>query len=200
MSRIIQLLCFLLFFQTAAFSKDYILSSPDKKITIHISVGKNISWSVAKDQELLLKPSAMSMVLKDGRNPGIIPVVSKAVSKSVNQTIVSIIPVRNKLIPEVYNELKLQMKGNYAIEFRAYNDGVAYRFVTELGPQPIEVNYEEVAFNFQENCQIYLPKENNPELQSHYEGDFKPAKLQEVPAEQYGYLPLYVATPQGLKW
>lgn len=199
MLRIIQLLCFLLLFQTAAFSKDYILSSPDKKITIHISVGKNISWSVAKDQELLLKPSAMSMVLKDGRNPGILPVVSKAVSKSVNQTIVSIIPVRNKLIPEVYNELKLQMKGNYAIEFRAYNDGVAYRFVTELGPQPIEVNYEEVAFNFQENCQIYLPKENNPELQSHYEGDFKPAKLQEVPAEQYGYLPLYVATPAGTK-
>lgn len=199
MSKTIQLLCFVLFFQTAAFSKDYVLRSPDKKIAINISVGKNIAWSVLKDQELLIKPSAMSMILKDGRNPGIIPVVSKTTSKAVNQTITSVISVRNKLIPEVYNELRLQMKGNYAIEFRAYNDGVAYRFVTELGTQSIEVNYEEVAFNFQENCQIYLPKEDNPELQSHYEGDFKHAKLQEIPAEQYGYLPLYVATPAGTK-
>ncbi|AMQ00613.1 alpha-glucosidase [Pedobacter cryoconitis] len=199
MSKTIQLLCFALLFQTAAFSKDYILRSPDKKITINISVGKNITWSVLKDQELLIKPSAMRMILKDGINPGIIPVVSKTISKAVNQTIVSVIPVRNKLIPEVYNELRLQMKGNYAIEFRAYNDGVAYRFVTNLGPQPIEVNDEKVAFNFHENCQIYLPKEDNAELQSHYEGDFKPSKLQEIPAEHYGYLPLYVATPAGTK-
>ncbi|KIO75346.1 alpha-glucosidase [Pedobacter lusitanus] len=184
---------------TTVFAKDYTLLSPDKKITIKISVEKNITWSVLKDQELLLKPSAMSMILNDGRNPGIVPVVSKTISKSVNQTIVSIIPVKNKLIPEIYNELKLRMKGNYSIEFRAYNDGVAYRFVTELGPRPIEINYEEVAFNFKENCQIYLPKENNPELQSHYEADFKPAKLEEIPATQYGYLPLYIATPGGTK-
>ncbi|MBB6273222.1 alpha-glucosidase [Pedobacter cryoconitis] len=199
MSKTIKILCFALLIQTAAFAKDYTLTSPDKKITVKISVGKNITWSVWKDQEILLNPSAMSMVLKDGKNPGIVPVVSKTVSKSVNQTIVSIIPVRNKLIPEVYNELKLLMKGNYGLEFRAYNDGVAYRFVTELGPQPIEVNYEEVTFNFNENCRIYLPKENNPELQSHYEADFKPMKLEEIPAEQYGYLPLYVATPAGTK-
>ena len=199
MSKTIKILCFALLIQTAAFAKDYTLLSPDKKITIKISVGKNITWSVMKDQEILIKPSAMSMVLKDGKNPGIVPVVSKTISKSVNQTIVSIVPVRNKLIPEIYNELKLQMKGNYGLEFRAYNDGVAYRFVTELGTQPIEVNYEEVTFNFNENCQIYLPKENNPELQSHYEGDFKPMKLEEIPGEQYGYLPLYIATPAGTK-
>jgi alpha-glucosidase len=199
MSKTIKILCFVLLIQTAAFAQDYTLHSPDKKITIKISVGKNITWSVIKDQEILIKPSAMSMILKDGKNPGVIPVLSKTISKSVNQTIVSIVPVRNKLIPEIYNELKLLMKGNYGLEFRAYNDGVAYRFVTEFGPQPIEVNAEEVTFNFNENCQIYLPKENNPELQSHYEGDFKPMKLEEIPSEQYGYLPLYVATPAGTK-
>lgn len=199
MTKIIQILCFTLLIHTAAFAKDYLLSSPDKKITIKVSVAKSITWSVIKDQEILINPSAMSMILKDGRNPGIVPHVSKTITKSVNQNITAIIPVRNKVIPEVYNELKLVMKGGYTIEYRAYNDGVAYRFVTEMGPQPIEVNFEEVVFNFNENCRIYLPKEDNPELQSHYEADFQSMNLADIPAEKYGYLPLYVASPAGTK-
>lgn len=198
-TKAIKILCIAVLIQTGAFAKDYILLSPDKKITIRVSIDKNITWSVLKNQELLINPSPMSMTLSDGNHPGLSPKVLKAATNSVNQTITAVIPVRNKMIPEVYNELKLLMKGGYAVEFRAYNDGVAYRFVTALGAAPIEINQEEVAFNFNENCEIYLPKENNKELQSHYEGDFKAMKLNEIPDTQYGYLPLYISTTAGTK-
>lgn len=199
MDKALKLLIFSLLLNLTAFAKDYMLTSPDGKNTIHVSVGNSISWSVMRNKELLIKPSPMSMLLGDGRKPGIFPVVLKAETHSVNQTIEAIVPVRNKLIPEIYNELKLMMKGNYTVEFRAYNDGVAYRFITGMGKQPVEIKNEEVGFNFNENCKIYLPKEDNPELQSHYEAVFKAMKLAEISPETYGYLPLYISTAAGTK-
>lgn len=198
-NKTLKIIYIALFVHSAAFAKDYTLISPDKKTTIKVEVGQKISWSVVRNKELLIKPSTMSMQLSDGKSLGINPSVSKASTHSVNQTITAIIPVRNKLIPELYNELSLVMKDGYSIEFRAYNDGVAYRFVTKLESTAVEVNNEEVTFNFNENCEIYLPKENNPELQSHYEGDFTAMKLNEISDKQYGYLPLYISTTAGTK-
>lgn len=200
MIKYFKFLIFSVLLHTTAFAKEYTLVSPDKKITIKVAVDKNIFWSILKNQELLIKPSPMNLTLSDGRNLGILPIVSKSDIGSHNEIITAIVPVRNKLIPDVYNELRLTMKGGYAIEFRAYNDGVAYRFVTELGSnKPVEVTNEQVAFNFNENCQVYLPKENNPELQSHYEADFKVTKLADISAGTYGYLPLYVSTSKDTK-
>ncbi len=194
-----KILCIAIFLYTGAFAKDYVLLSPDKKTQIRVAVNKTITWSVSRSKELLIKPSPMSMTLGNGSTLGLSPTVLKASTNSVKQSITAVIPVRNKIIAEVYNELKIVLKGGYAVEFRAYDDGVAYRFVTALGAVPVEINQEEVAFNFNEDCEIYLPKENNKELQSHYEGDFKAMKLSEIPNTQYGYLPLYIATAAGTK-
>ncbi|WP_442590024.1 glycoside hydrolase family 97 protein [Pedobacter sp. AW31-3R] len=195
----IKMLCLALLLHTAAFAKDYVLTSPDKKISVRIAVNKQVTWSVWRGKEVLIKPSAMGMTLDAGSHLGSSPKVIKAATHSIKQTITAVVPVKNKVIPEIYNELSLIMKGGYSIEFRAYDDGVAYRFVTSLETEQVEVKNEEVAFNFNENCDIYLPKENNKELQSHYEGDFKAMKLADISAEQYGYLPLYISTPAGTK-
>jgi len=197
--KIFTILSLILVFHITANAKDYTLQSPDKKITVKVTADKKIYWSVLRNQETLIKASPMSLTLSTGISLGTSPVVLKSVSSSVDEIITAIVPVRNKLIPNNYNELRLLMKGGYAIEFRAYNDGVAYRFVAELGRDAIEINKEEVTFNFNENCQIYLPKEDNPELQSHYEADFKPMKIADVSVETYGYLPLYISTDAGTK-
>ena len=42
-----------------------------------------------------------------------------------------------------YNSLTLSIKGDYAIEARAYDDGVAYRFVTDF-KKPFAVKDETV--------------------------------------------------------
>jgi alpha-glucosidase len=181
------------------YAKDYTLTSPDKKNIIKVSVNKELTWSVLRNKELLLNNGKISMSLRDGRNLGEAAQVIKAVNTSTTDNIIAFIPVKNKNIPDNYSALKLLMKGGYALEFRAYNDGVAYRFVTNLGANSVEVEHEEVNFNFANNCTVYLPNEKNTELQSHYEGAFTPMKITEVAADTYGYLPLYVSTPGGTK-
>jgi alpha-glucosidase len=196
-ASILALFCIML--SATLHAKEYIVSSPDQKNSIKVEVDKTITWSVLRTSEMLIKPSKMSLSFSDGKKLGQSPVVSKASITSVNQSITAIVPVKNKLINNSYNLLTIAFKGGYTLEFRAYNDGVAYRFVTVLGPQAVEVEDEEVAFNFNENCLVYLPKENNEELQSHYEGDFKPVKLSDISSDTYGYLPLYAAAPSGTK-
>ena len=49
---------------------------------------------------------------------------------------------------ENYNELRLEMEGNYAVVFRAYNEGTAYRFETSLPQNEVKVYGEEVSLNF----------------------------------------------------
>ncbi|CAM4406886.1 alpha-glucosidase [Pedobacter westerhofensis] len=199
MNKLVKLmaLSLIMYFNTSA--KDYIIMSPNKKNMIKISVDKKISWSVFRNNQSLIANSPMSMSLGNGQKLGASPEVLKTEMKKIDRIITAIVPVRNKYIPEVYNEIIMMMKGNYSLEFRAYNDGVAYRFVTAFGKQFIDIKDEEVTFNFSNDCQVYLPKEDNPELQSHYEAEFQPLNLKDISSKTYGYLPLYISSPTGVK-
>ncbi len=194
------LLCLALgFITTIAFSKDYILTSPDKKIKINISVEKNITWSINYNNETLLNASPLSIELTNGNQLGIDPVVINAFPKSVSSSITAIIPVKNRIIPDVYNELLLQSTGNYSVNFWAYNDGAAYRFETNLPDNIIEVKNETAGFNLAENYHVFWPKENNPNFQSHYEPVFSDTAVAEISNKTYGYLPLLFTSGKGTK-
>ncbi len=183
----------------AAFSKDYELTSPDKKIRIIITVGDDIKWSVFYNREILLNPGSLSMILTNGKQLGISPVVVNAVPRSVSSTITAIVPVRNRMIPDVYNELHLQLAGNYAVCFRAYNDGVAYRFETDLPDDVIEVQNENVELNLGGNYQVFWPREDNPHFQSHFEASFSDTTVADINNSTYGFLPLTFTSSKGTK-
>jgi alpha-glucosidase len=199
LNKVIQLLSFSFMLHFHAVAKKYTLSSPDKKNIIQISVDKTISWAVLRSNELLIKPSPMSLLLEDGRQLGVDPLVLSTSTKSVNQIITAIVPVKNKTIPEIYNELKVTFKGGYSVEFRSYNDGVAYRFTTNLGNDSLKIQNEEVVFNLNDDNLVYLPKEKDPEFQSHFEALFNAVKLTDISSKTYGYLPLYMSTVAGTK-
>ena len=53
-----------------------------------------------------------------------------------------------KEISDRYNQVVFDFEENYSVEFRAYNNGVAYRFVTWLKEKQVTVKNEEVACRF----------------------------------------------------
>jgi alpha-glucosidase len=183
----------------ATFGKDYLLTSPDKKTKVKVSVAKDIQWSVVRNGESLVEPSALAMTLSNGKQLGINPSIAGTSTQSVNQNITAVVPIKNRVIPDVYNELKLQFKGNYSVSFRLYNDGAAYRFETNLDDKSIEVKNETADFNLAGNYRVYWPLENDPNFQSHYEATWKDTVVTGIPNTQYGYLPLTFTTPKGTK-
>ncbi|KAA3438676.1 glycoside hydrolase family 97 protein [Rufibacter hautae] len=184
---------------TITFAKDYLITSPDKNIQVKVSVTDVIKWSVARKGEAVLLPSPLSMTLVSGEKLGVNPVVQKDVRRSVKETITAVVPVKNRSIPDVYNELKLQCKGGYVVHFRAYNEGAAYRFETNFPGKEIEVQQETADFQMGGNYQVYWPQETDPEFQSHYEATFKDTTLASIRNQQYGYLPLLFTSGKGTK-
>ncbi len=151
------LLAAMLCFSTAGNAqKQFVLKSPDGKIEANIEVGKTaIEYSVSHTGDLMLDKSAISMKLSDGTAYGIDPKLSKSSTKTVNETINAVIYKRNKIVDN-YNELNLRFKGDYEIIFRAYNDGVAYRFVS-TSKKPFMVESEQAEFNFPSGNKAFIP-------------------------------------------
>ena len=78
------------------------------------------------------------------------------------------------MIVDRCNEMTLQCEGGFDLICRAYNDGVAYRFVTDIDKE-IEVVMEDVTFNFTDDHSIYFPEEES--FQTHSVRDYKVLKL-----------------------
>ena len=125
-------LFFLLSIALSCFSaeaKDYKLNSPDGRTNVTVSVGADIRWQVSRDGQTVILPSEMAVVLGDGTVLGNAPRVRSAKATSVDRTFRT--PVYHKSeIRDRYNQLVLKMSGDYSVEFRAYDSGVAYRFAT----------------------------------------------------------------------
>ncbi len=176
-------------------AKSYIVHSPDKKISVKLSVEKNITFSITYNGKVLLNPSPIGMVLKSHRF-GPDGKVIKTFRKSVNQVVTPIIFVKSDKIVNHYNELKLTFKGNYTLTFRVFNNGVAYRFESNLEKE-IYVKSEEARYNFNGNNMCWWPKErsfhSNNQVFYHYKS------LLSLTRKDLGSLPLIVATVQGPK-
>ncbi len=62
---------------------------------------------------------------------GIHPKLNKVVRQNVNEELTPIVPLKFSTITNRYNQLLLKFKGGYSVEFRAFDDGFAYRFLTD---------------------------------------------------------------------
>ncbi|GAA0552478.1 glycoside hydrolase family 97 protein [Chitinophaga japonensis] len=191
----------LLFAPVLLHATDYELASPDKKITVRVQVTDNLQWSVTRNNETLLLPSPISLELANGQVLGQRPVVRKQQRHTVNSVIEAVVPVKHKYIPEQYNELRLTFKGNYSVCFRAYNDGVAYRFETALGKE-LTVKNETVRYQLPGGYTSWWPMEQHPPsptFQSHYEYLFRDTAIAAIAPTLYAGLPVYLSTPNGTR-
>ncbi len=106
------------------------------------------------------------------------------------------LPIKNSTIENICNELTLTFEGSFAVVFRAYNDGVAYRFVTSIR-EPITVASEEIEYRFDKNHNVYFPAEDS--MYTHQERQYKYGPLESVGKEQFCSLPMVVDVGDGVK-
>jgi alpha-glucosidase len=141
-------------------AKTFTVASPDGKIKLAVDVTDKITYSVNVNGREIIAPSLISMTVNDKTELGINPVIDDTDTKEVDNLITPVIKVKSSLIRDNYNRLRIDFKGKYSIEFRIYNDGTAYRFITSLDDK-IKVNSETAEFNFAGNYNIYFPEEES---------------------------------------
>ena len=186
----------LLVLVTISFAKDYTVLSPDKNLAITVSVDKEIKYGVTLNGKEALAPSAISMTLEDGTVLGAEPRARKAKTKSVDETIKPVVKEKRALIRDQYNQLLITFKNNYALEFRAYNDGAAYRFITSFNNE-LTVKNELVEYRFADQDSIFFPFESS--FHTSYEKLYVQCPVNSIIEGQMGYLPVLVEKANGVQ-
>jgi alpha-glucosidase len=196
LSSFVLLVALLSVSRTLVAQSSYDLRSPDNRIEIRIRTAQRVRYDLLLKGRVLLQDCALSLDV-DHKTLGANAKVRNAKTRSYDQTVEP--PVHQKFahIRENYNELRLEMEGGYAIVFRAYNEGAAYRFETSLPDKQVKIYGEEVKFTFPQDSVVYYPQEDS--LFSHNERKYLPQHLSEIAPAFIGTMPVVAEAGDGAK-
>ena len=191
----------------SAQAQDYQLTSPDGQLTIGIHTDGTLQWSIQHDGTQVLLPSAIALkgVEKSSSGKAISfgpdVKVRKATRQSVNTSFAT--PFYKKAeVKDEYNALTLKCRGGFSVEFRAYDDGAAYRLVSELR-KPYDVMAETADFNFAQPGRAFIPyvndNRNGERYTSPFESFYDETPLAQMIPDSLANTPLLVEVADGKK-
>lgn len=163
--------------------KRYVLTSPDKQITATITAGDTLTYKVDYKGETILQPSKLMLTFGGLKTFGVKPKVANAKQTSVDEIIDAVVAQKSSKIADSYNQLTIKFRRGYAIAFRAYNDGIAYRWQTTIKGEQI-VKDELVEFAFPDKAKLWFPEEKS--IYSHQERKYSYINLSEVGPTRFG--------------
>lgn len=196
------LLCFVLLYCTQLNSQTYQLFSPDRKIELVVKVGAQLDFQVKFQNQTIVDSCRVGLQLANGTQLGTRASVQKDERRNVRDTLYPLVPEKRALIPDHFNELTLRFKQSFAITFRAYNDGVAYRFSTAF-KDSITIAGETAQFGFSSKSTLYYPsvgKRSDADIfHTSFEAPYKIARLDTVPAGDLAFSPVLLSPEMGPK-
>jgi Glycoside hydrolase 97. len=134
-----------------------------------------------------------------GRNPKLQKSSVKKIDEKLNA-----VAYRKSIVRNACNQLDLKFKGGYTVEFRAYDNGVAYRFVTDIKGNGIIVDNEQCEFNFPDGCSSYQAYSNRggtveEQFSNSFESQYEHTALNAMNKNRLVFLPFVVETPSNVK-
>lgn len=182
------LLLALLAFPAAA--ENLLLESPDGALKVTVDIDKQVRWSVQHQGKSVITPSEIGMVIDGVGNIAHKVTVAKATRHDVDEIITPVVAQKSSRIREHYRELALRFDNDFGLEVRAYNDGVAYRFVGARAGD-IRVEREIMELNFPQGATTLFPEEET--LISHFERSYVAQTISDISKKRFGSLPTYMA-------
>ena len=182
--------------EKATAQSSYDLRSPDNRIEVRIRTSGQIRYDVILNGAAVLENSTISLDV-DHKKLGMDPKVIDSKKNSHDEMVEPVVRQKFARIRDHYNELRLTFDGGYSVVFRAYNEGVGYRFETALPQKEIKVYGEEGSFKFAANYVVYYPQEDS--FYSHNERRYLPQHLSEISPEYIATLPAVVDVRGGAK-
>jgi alpha-glucosidase len=176
--------------------RSFDLRSPDKRIEVRIRTANGVRYDVVLNGSAIMEDSSLTLDVDHtllGREVKVV----KSSEHHNDQVLEPVVRQKFAKIRDNYNELRLDMEGNYAVIFRAYNEGVAYRFETSLPAEKVKIYGEEGKFHFSANDTVYYPQEDS--FMSHNERKYLPQRLSDILPPFLGSLPAVVEVGEGAK-
>lgn len=177
------------------------LKSPNGRLEINIFTEGQLSYNLKHNNRVLLDKSPIGIVLEE-RTLGVFPKISR---RTVRSSVMESITTSNYRSPSfnvTYNELNLKLKGDYGVIFRAYDEGVAYRFYTSI-KQPVIIKDEIAKFNFPVDYPAYMAYSTVQPGKDQYAMSFQnlytQSTIKEVRTDNIAFLPITIDCSNELK-
>lgn len=167
-----------------------VLESPDKNLRLHVNIEKDITWSLDYRGKQVITPSKIGLHIKGDGNIAHDIVVKHIARTEVESELKPAVRHKSAVIPEHYREMAINFHNNYGVQFRAYNDGIAYRFVGNRDAEII-VEQEEMQLNFAKGATTLFPEEET--LISHFERSYVAETVANINKKRFASLPAYIA-------
>lgn len=184
-----------------AVDRPQILTSPDESLEVNIWAEGQLAYTIKHKGRVLLSKSPIGLVLEDNMGDEQVKVSRIKKRSNVKENIIS----PNYRVPSfnvLYNEIDLKLKGDYGIIFRAYDEGIAYRFYT-LMKHPIVIQDEVAEMNFPEDYETYMAystvKPGKDQYAMAFQNIYTKATVKTVDTQNISFLPITVACGDELR-
>jgi alpha-glucosidase len=188
--RIPVLLLSLVLFQGNVHAQEWNLSSPDKKINIRISNTGSLSYSVSYDKQTVINDSPLGIQRDDQQFSGSLKFVEKNQNK-IKEPYTLLVGKKLKS-DNPANELTLVFengnKEKINLIFRAYNDGIAFRYKFPTADGGIhKITEEHSGFAIPKEAKAWIQPydlnvRNKPCYETYYEDGITPGSPSPNPA------------------
>ncbi len=199
MKKFFTLLAAMLIACSASYAKPdhYTLLSPDESLRVEIQLNHTITYSLYSSDHLLLKDCSLSLQLADIRL-GLMPKVRKAERGSINESINRVVHTKNSTTRNHCNTLTLTFDGGYGVEFRAYDEGVAYRLLLNQKQDVVDILGEECTINFADDFKAHMS--TTWKFRTGCEEPYKHTTTKNYGyRDEMAYMPLLLEAPTGEK-
>lgn len=174
-------------------AQSYSLFSPNKKIEVKIKATDKLYYAVDFNDKNLMWFSELGLKEYNGQTMGQDPKIIGTKQNSISEIIQPVWGISSEIKDE-YNEMILEMKGNYNVVFRAYDYGVAYRFQTQKTGELIIEN-EIVNYRFLQDHEILAHVVGD--FQTSYEKLYTEMPISKIEEKEFISLPLLVNTSEA---
>ncbi|SEN55732.1 alpha-glucosidase [bacterium A37T11] len=171
------------------------ISSPNGNLTLQVSIDGTIRYSVVLNGECLIQDSELTLQTNLGNFDGSGKLRKHQISLNEG-SFKPVIPLKFSTISTDFRQLLLEFKAGYSIEFRVYNEGFAYRFITNLKSDSLNIMHEDFQVNVPKNSVVHMQQTKS--FITSYEGFYNHLKVQDWDTTQnMSTLPVLVTTPSG---
>ncbi|MDD3107959.1 MAG: glycoside hydrolase family 97 protein [Alistipes sp.] len=177
--------------------------SPNGKLQLTVTLTPELTWSLSHNGQALIEPSPISITLADSTVWGGIQKAKRIHRLAVNRTVEAPF-YRNRTLTDQCNTLTIDYANQVSVEFRVYDQGAAYRFVSHR-TDAYQVAREEARFRFAQDgvsyCPYSVPKSKDLSFENQYfttfENHYKVAPLSQTERQRLIFLPLLVTADSG---
>jgi alpha-glucosidase len=172
------------------------VSSPNNTIKVSIWKNKQVFYKIYFNNKSITKACIIDLEVNNKPSFSNESSFTGHTIKYNKSIVENQVPERSRRLLNEYNEIKIQFKAPYTLQFRVFNNGVAYQIGTKF-KDSIFVKNEIAKFNFENKAAAYIPlihkRDDGDIFHTSFEELYPLTALDSISSNQLAYNPVLVS-------